>query len=181
MWTPDPSKLVKIAIHSQGEDVETPFAEDLGPADGPPGSRRVRIGNVLFLHAKPTYEDVVIASPDEDGRLTWDTQGMQYDAVCERLDEDSGRWTMIVEYEVEAGSDVVTAFKALDLAGMDADIAVEGLSSPKPGKPGRAYLAMPGALRVDAARAFLRGLDVPMTFEVVHPVDDKEPAATDSV
>jgi len=54
MWLPEKSKLLKIRIQSNGADVETPWAEDLGEVEGRKGARRVKIANVPFLHAKPT-------------------------------------------------------------------------------------------------------------------------------
>ena len=76
MWLPDKSKLVKIRLHNQGEDVETAWAEDLGLASRGKVTRRVRLGNVPFLHAKPTYGDVIEVQPDEkDGMLDWDRAG----------------------------------------------------------------------------------------------------------
>ena len=67
MWLPDSSKLVKVRLHNQGEDVETLWAEGLGPAGEGLPARRVRLGNVPFLHAKPTYEDVIdVQHPVDD-------------------------------------------------------------------------------------------------------------------
>jgi hypothetical protein len=73
MWVPDASKVVKVCLHSQGAYVETPWAEDLGVAPGPPGARLVRLGNVPFLRPKPTYGDVLVVEPDANygNRLTW--------------------------------------------------------------------------------------------------------------
>ena len=82
MWIPSKDKLRKVRLQSQGEDVETPWAEDLGPVGGHPGARRVRIGNVPFLHAKPTYGDVLVVVPDpDDGMLTWDSNGVPFDEL----------------------------------------------------------------------------------------------------
>lgn len=128
MWIPSKDKLRKVRLQSQGEDVETPWAEDLGPVGGHPGARRVRIGNVPFLHAKPTYGDVLVVVPDpDDGMLTWDSNGVPFDELSTRIEEDDGRWAMILDYELTADAkDATTAFQALDLAGKRADIAVEG-------------------------------------------------------
>lgn len=63
------------------------------------GARRVRIGNVPFLHAKP-YEDVIVVEPDpDDGMLTWDSHGVSV-RLGTRIEEDGGRWAMIVDYEL---------------------------------------------------------------------------------
>jgi hypothetical protein len=63
MWLPDESKAVLVRFHARGKDVETAWAEDLGSVPGRPGARRVRLGNVLALHPKPTYGDVSEALP----------------------------------------------------------------------------------------------------------------------
>ena len=52
------TKAIKVCLTNRGEDQETPWAHDLGPAPGPKGSRKVRLVNVPFLHAKPTWGDV---------------------------------------------------------------------------------------------------------------------------
>src|SRR5437899_6144511 len=106
MWTPDRSKLVKICLHDDGEDVETPWAEDLGPIDIADGARRVRIANIPYLHEKPTYEDVIVVVPDEDHpdrRLTWNRKGTAYEDIGKRISEDSGRWLMIIDYALASG------------------------------------------------------------------------------
>jgi hypothetical protein len=46
-------KPIKVRLTNQGKDTETPWAQDLGPAPGPSGSRKVRLINVPFMHAKP--------------------------------------------------------------------------------------------------------------------------------
>jgi len=73
---------IKVCLVNEGDDVETPWAIDLGPADsGPDGSRRVRLINVPFMHAKPTWGDVVIVTPVEGGRLTWNGGGVPYSEI----------------------------------------------------------------------------------------------------
>ncbi len=177
MWIPDRAKLVKIRLHSRGLDPETPWAEDCGPAPTPPGARYVRLGNVPFLHAKPTYGDVIAVSPDEDGALSWDDEGLPYDAICERLVEDGGRWVMILDYELlEPGGDAQRAFAALDAAGADADIAVEGCFGPRPGNPGRAYLAVPAELGVGDVLVLLKRRALPLSLTLVHPTEGEDAA-----
>jgi hypothetical protein len=128
MWLPQESKLVKIRLHSSGADIETPWAEDLGEVEGRKGARRVKIANVPFLHAKPTYEDTVIAERSlPGGVLTWDSQGLPYERINERIEKDGGRYTIILDYVLHAGAqDAKQAFGALDVAGEEANIAVEG-------------------------------------------------------
>src|SRR5262245_30034503 len=128
MWVPDTSRLLKVRLHNQGEDVETAWAEDLGPVEGGQPRRRVRLGNVPFLHAKPTYGDVIVVAPDEgDGMLEWDRGGAAFEDIGARLERDEGRWATIIDYGPRPPeTDLDAAFKALDLSGEKVDIAVEG-------------------------------------------------------
>ncbi len=172
MWNPDPDKLVKIRLHAGGEDVETPWAEDLGPAETP-GARRVRLANIPFLHAKPTFGDVIVVERDDDGRLSWNGGGDDYGDIVEALEEDGGRWTMILDYVLAPGApDVRTAFRALDAAARAADMAIEGCFEPREKKPGRVYLAPTRDLDAEAALARLRDADLPIVLTLVHPLDD---------
>ena len=178
MWTPDEAKLLKVLLHSRGEDVETPWAEDCGPAPGEAGARYVRLGNVPFLHAKPTYGDVLVAVPDpsSDGYLAWDSGGLPFERIPERIAEDGGRWAMIIDYvPLDPASDVQHAFDALDIAAEAENIAVEGCYSPNERRPGRAYLAVPAELGVDDVLRMLSAWKLPMTFTLIHPTED-EPA-----
>src|SRR3954466_3111963 len=96
-------KMIKVCLTNRGEDSETPWAEDLGPAPGPDGSRKVKLVNVPFLHAKPTWGDVIVVSPVEDGLLTWDRNNVWWKQVPERIEHDGGRWAMIVDYAPRPG------------------------------------------------------------------------------
>ncbi len=174
MWHPDRAKLVKVRLHSRDLDRETPWAEDCGPAPAPAGARYVRLANVPFLHAKPTYGDVIVASPDEEGMLSWDDEGLPYEQVVDRIIEDGGRWAMVLDYELlDSASNTQAAFSALDVAGEEADIAVEGCFAPGPGRPGRAYLAVPASLDVDDVLTFLERQDLPMSMTLVHPLEEE--------
>lgn len=175
MWRPDRTRLVKVLLHAQGEDVETSWGEDCGPAPAPPGARFVRLGNVPFLHAKPTYGDVLAACPDEDGLLCWDRAGVPWERIGERLVEDDGRWAMILDYELlDPAGDPHAAFDALDAAGERRDIAVEGCFGARPGRPGRAYLAIPSDQTVDEVLAYLHEQKLPLAFSLVHPVEEED-------
>ena len=158
MWTPDKSKLVKVRLHNQGEDVETAWAEDSVSVDQSSPTRRVRLGNVPFLHAKPTYGDVIEVRPDEaDGMLDWDRERLAFEHVGRRIHADGGRWAMIIDYEaVPPERDANGAFKALDIAAENADIAVEGAFVAKDGRGGRAYLAVPRSKSVSDVLASAR-------------------------
>src|SRR6267142_2013750 len=92
-------KTIKICLMNRGEDSETPWAHDLGPADrGAKGSRLVRLVNVPFLHAKPTWGDAIVVAPIEDGLPTWDRDGVPWNQLATRISQDGGRWAMIVDY-----------------------------------------------------------------------------------
>jgi hypothetical protein len=175
MWHPDPKKLVKVRLHNRGEDAETAWAEDLGPVEASATSRLVRLGNVLFLHAKPTYGDVIEARLDPDGMLDWDSEGVAFEQIGTRIYEDDGRWALIIDYRpTPPAEDLGATFKALDTAGEKADIAVEGCSVQKDGRSGRAYLAAPGSMDVADVLAWLRSPKVGLRFDLIHPVDDDE-------
>ena len=172
MWVPDKTKLVKVCLHSRGEDVETPWAEDLGEAPGRPAARLVRLGNVPFLHAKPTYGDVLVVEFDPTyNKLTWDANGVPFERIDERIAEDGGRYAAIIDYDLlPPTANAQAAFKLLDVAGEKMNIAVEGMCAPKRGNPGRAYLAVPSDLPPMVVMADFDEHDLPMKLTLVHPV-----------
>src|SRR3954465_9971143 len=96
-------KLIKVCLTNKGEDTETPWAHDLGPAQ-PAGSRKVKLVNVPFMHAKPTWGDTIVVSPVADGFPTWDRGGAPWKQITSRIVEDGGRWAMIVDYQPRAVS-----------------------------------------------------------------------------
>jgi hypothetical protein len=171
VWLPNESKLIKVRLQTNGKDVETPWAEDCGPGPGAVG-RLAKLGNVPFLHAKPRYEDVICVTLDEqDGFLTWDSLDLPYRRLGERIAKDGGRFAMIVDYSLlDPRGDAQAAFSVLDRAGERANVAVEGCYGPELGKPGRAYLAVPSELKVQAVLTLLAREHLPMTLTVVHPV-----------
>jgi hypothetical protein len=174
MWLPDKARLVKVRLHNRGEDVETPWAEDLGPLEGPHAGRLVRIGNVPFLRAKPTYGDVIAVIPDPvDGVLVWDAAGVAFDEIGTRIERDGGRWVTIIDYwprSPYAGLD--TVFKALDVAGEEIDVAVEGAFVRQGAQTARAYLAVPAVMTLQDVLDWLRTGVNGLEFTLVHPVDD---------
>ena len=131
-------KTIKVCLTNGGEDRETPWAHDLGPAPGLKGSRKVRLVNVPFLHAKPTWGDVIVVTPRR-GALTWDR-------AAAPILVDGGRWAMILEYaprDVEDGEDEEDpCFDALTQACAELEVVCEGSFSPKGRPRGRAYLAV---------------------------------------
>jgi hypothetical protein len=167
------SEPIKIVLTNQGEDVETPWAVDLGP--GPtPGSRRVRLDNVPFLHAKPTYGDVIVVVPDEDGRLTWDAQGVPFDRIGERIAEDGGRYAMIVDWLPGDEGASKAIWKRLVKA-VEAHGAVpEGCFGPRDGEPGRMYVAVAEGTEPDEVMAWLASAGADCALTLVHPSDDED-------
>ncbi len=147
-------KTMKVCLTNAGEDRETPWAFDLGPAPGPSGSRKVRLVNVTFLHAKPTWGDVIVVTP-RDGVPTWDRASAQ-------ILEDGGRWPMVVEYAPAREA----CFDAVAAACADLEIVCE---SPK---RGRAYLAVNNGI---TDRAVMRHLarEVAAKLTQVFPRDQR--------
>jgi hypothetical protein len=153
--------MIKVQLQDQGNHVETPWAEDLGPV-GDDGARRVRLANIPFLHAKPTYEDMILVTPNPDGFLTWDAEGVAWEQIPNRIEEDAGRWVMIVDYAPTANADAE-----------EIDVCVEGCSGPRDGKPGRAYLAVPAGMTAEAVMAHLAEQQRSVDLTLVHPRDDE--------
>jgi hypothetical protein len=179
VWFPDSSKLIKVMLHDDGADVETPWAEDLGPIDDRSDARRVRLANVLFLHAKPTYEDVIVVEreddDDDDSHLAWNCRGVPFEQIHTRIAEDAGRWAMIVDYRPhDAGADVKALFTALEAKARAMDACLEGAFGPKGDRAGRAYLAVPRGLTPSEVMTRLRDADLALDLELVHPKDDDD-------
>lgn len=82
MWRPNETKLIKVLLHDNGEDVETPWAEDLGGHPANPRTRLARLANVPFLHAKPTYEDVIVVENDNAYGWSWNCNATPDDPAC---------------------------------------------------------------------------------------------------
>lgn len=176
MWTPEKAKLVKVLLHAQGEDPETPWAEDLGPDPSRPSARLVRLANVPFLHAKPTYGDVIsVEYDDEYGRHAWDSQGVPWSQIHTRIHEDGGRWAMIIDYHPAgaAGVNLQEAYSRLYVAAEAADIAVEGAYVREEERRGRAYLAVPGHLDVEQVLQILADAQHPLDLTLVHPAEEE--------
>ncbi|MEJ7597105.1 MAG: hypothetical protein WKG01_04275 [Kofleriaceae bacterium] len=173
-------KLIQICLVNDGDDAETVWAQDLGPAKGtdraPKGSRKARIVNVPFLHAKPTWGDVVMVSPDSDGTPTWDAGGTAWSDLASRLLEDSGRFAMIVDYAPRKGAaDGAAAFRAIAKACeiskqlADNDIVCESEYGPTPEDAGRVYLAVKDALEPADVMTRLHAAKPPCALTQIHP------------
>jgi hypothetical protein len=165
-------KLLKVCLTNQGRDTETPWAHDLGPAPGPSGSRRVRLINVPFMHAKPTWGDTIIVSPT-DGFPTWDRNAVPWGQIATRLAEDGGRWAMIVDYAPHP--DAKDAFGELAHACAEHDVVCEGAWGPRSGDPGRAYLAVKAELTDHALMTALRAAELPCELIQIHPEPQVRP------
>jgi hypothetical protein len=163
-------QVIKVCLVNRGEDAETPWAQDLGPAKGPKGSRKVRLVNVPFMHEKPTWGDVIVVSPVEDGPLTWDSNNVPASKIGTRILEDGGRHAMIVHYIPRTGDATGNAaFKALDAACKQLDIVCEGALGPGANRPGIAYLAIPSALTASAVMTRLRDAAIPAGLIQIYP------------
>jgi hypothetical protein len=160
-------KPIKVCLMNGGDQIETPWAEDLGPAPGLKGSRRVRLLNVPFLHAKPTWGDVIVVAPNGSSLLTWDRDGVQYARIASRIAEDGGRWAMILDYQPHADTPGKDAFRALARACGEHEIVCES------GKPNRAFLAVQRALTDATVMTRLRAAELPCELVQVHPAPVK--------
>lgn len=168
MWVPDRSKLVKVRLHNGGEDVETVWAERM--REHSESALDVRLGNVPFLHAKPTYEDVIRVRPDpDDGFPTWDRAGLAFEAIPGSLVEDSGRWAMIIDWTPRSpAADPQKEFEQLDRAAELLDVAAEGLGEVD--GAWRTYLAVPRRL---GAEDVFRSLQITLSsldLRLEHPL-----------
>ena len=173
---------IKVCLENEGDDVETAWAIDLGPAEGAPtGSRRVRLINVPFMHAKPTWGDVIVVAPVDGQRLTWNGEGATYSEIGKRIEEDGGRYVVIIGYTPHTGTSANEAFRALadvfekgvsELS--EADAVCEHAIAPRGETgPGRAYFAVKYDLLPDALMERLRAATPPCDVTLVHPVADE--------
>jgi hypothetical protein len=163
-------KLIKVRLTNEGADSETPWAHDLGRVEG---GRKVKLVNVPFMHAKPTWGDTIVVKEIKGDFPTWDRGGTPWGKISSRILVDGGRWAMIVHYEPHP--DGKDAFKALDKACLDHDIICEGAVGPRNGRPGTAYLAVPVALSDTHVMKALRDEELPCELTQVHPKPSAKP------
>jgi hypothetical protein len=159
-------RTIKVCLTNAGKERETPWAEDLGPA---PGGRRVRLVNVPFLHAKPTWGDVIVVRSDRHGTPTWDRGGLAWREVGARIAEDGGRWAMIVDYIPHDDTSGAEALREIARACAEHEVVCEGAWPPRRDKPGRAYLAVPYASGADRVMSALRAAALPCELAQIHP------------
>lgn len=172
-------KLIKVCLTNQGEDTETPWAHDLGPAPGAAaGARKVKLVNVPFMHAKPTWGDTIVVTPVANTFPTWDRGGVKWNEISSKIVEDGGRWAMILDYRPHddvAANDAISALARV----CDVErIVCEGAWAPREAEPGRAYLAVPKDTTVNAVMDRLTSAGLPMHLILVHPELKKPRAGT---
>lgn len=164
-------KLIKVRLHDRNEDSESVWAQDLGPVKGRRGARRVRIANICFFHAKPTLHDVIVVEPDPedpDYMLQWDRRGVAWRKIDTRIDEDGGRYAMIVDYTHDRED-----WRGLVDAVRRPELDIEGAWGVRDGKPGRAYLAVEDGTKPAQVMAWLADNGVGYTFTQIHPAPRK--------
>ncbi len=129
---------VKVMLHNDGEDVETVWAE---PCGSHAGAGLFRLVNVPFLHAKPTYGDIIAAVPDaaQEHPRVWNRSGAPFEQLGERIHQDGGRYAAIVDYVPELEPRFEELSRWLE---HERDVIPEGCYGPGDDKPGRLYLAV---------------------------------------
>lgn len=157
-------KLIKVCLTNEGEDTEKVWAHDLGAVDG---GRKVKLANVPFKHAKPTWGDTIVVKPHKSGLLIWDRKGVAWEKLHTRVLADGGYWAMIVDYEPHP--DGKDAFKSLANACAEHEFACEGAWSPRDGIRGRTYLAVPQTMSDAQVMKALRDEELPCELVQVHP------------
>jgi hypothetical protein len=127
----------------------------------------VRLANVPFMHAKPTWGDTIVVAATEDGFPTWDRDGVPWSKINSRIEVDGGHWAMIVDYAPHPNA--ADAWSTLVRECANHEIVCEGAWGPEAGKPGRAYLAVAEAMSdVDVMNALL-GAGLPCDLMQIHP------------
>lgn len=162
-------ELIKVCLTNQGADTETPWAHDLGPAPGPSGSRKVKLVNVPFMHAKPTWGDTIVVSPVREGFPTWDRGGVPWRQISTRIVDDGGRWAMILDYTPAESVAATDAYTALARACDAERLVCEGAWAPRETDPGRVYLAVPKDLGAEVVMERLVAADLPLRLFQIHP------------
>ncbi len=169
------AKNIKVCLTNKGEDTESPWAIDLG-AVGSDGSRKVKLVNVPFMHAKPTWGDTIIVKPDRNGGPpVWDREGVPWKQIATKIVEDGGRWAMIVDYLPTTSAD--EAFAAIRQICDEARIVCEGAWGPRDHDPGRVYLAVQKELNAEQVMGLLIGASLPTELIQIHPEPKKRTRA----
>ena len=87
-------ELVKLFLHQDHDDVESVWAVKLGKTRG---GTLLRLDNIPFMHARPTYGDVVVAKADRELEVpyAWNGAHIRFSDVPKHLHEDGGRYAAI--------------------------------------------------------------------------------------
>lgn len=163
----------KVFLHDRHGDVESCWCEPAGFAGG---RRLLRLVNVPFAHAKPTYDDViaVLRDPKFEGHWAWDRGGVPFSKVSTLIHEDGGRTAAIVDYRMSPGGNFGALVRWLRTAH---DVVAEGCFGPRGRAPGRVYLAVPAGLDLDALLAETRAEFAAFSLVRVHPPRRKKKSA----
>jgi hypothetical protein len=137
------------------------------------GRPLARLVNVPFLHARPTWGDVVACARDAPGfesQLAWDREGLPFARLGERIHADGGRWAMIVDYRCEGP----IRMRELSLwLREEHDVVAEPCFGPREDRAGRLYLAVPAAREPGEVLGLLDCSGLGFSFELIHPRDDE--------
>jgi hypothetical protein len=156
----------KVFLHNDGEDVESCWAEPAGSGKG--GRSFVRLANIPFLHAKPTYGDIIEVrrDPGYGNAFVWDRGNLPWNRIGERIHSDGGRYAAIVDYTMRVGAD----FKALtQWLKLDQNVVGEGCFAPEGDRPGRLYLAVPDESEIDDILVRMAEEFGAFAFTRIHP------------
>jgi hypothetical protein len=151
--------VVKVVLHDRGDRVESARCQPVGFEEG---RALFRVDSVPFLHAKPTYDDVIVARGDDTYAGNWTWNG-----AAGRIHKDGGRYALLVEYHASAEAD----FQRLtQLLRRDHDIVVEIGYPPQGKKPGRLYLAAPRRMGTSEVLRALGSAGEGFRIDVVRPL-----------
>ncbi len=155
----------KVFLHDDGEDLESCWAEPLGTSKQ--GRTLVRLANIPFLHARPTYGDIieVARDPSYAGNFAWDRGGLPLANVGERIHRNGGRYVAIIDYLQSDGAD----FNVLTQWLKEQDVVGEGYFGQEGARPGRLYLAVPDSSEIEDILAAMEDEFGNFTFTRVHP------------
>src|SRR3954469_25925172 len=117
--------FVQIKLHDNGEGIEAVWARAVDAG-------LYEIASVPFLHMTPTTGDIVAASKDPGGGLT-------FDKVVKR----GGRWVAVYNWFPEEGATTGDVIARLDATAKGNDLVVESCLEPKAGVAGCVYIAAP--------------------------------------
>ena len=144
--------FVQITLHENGEGIEAVWARAVDAG-------LYEIASVPFLHMTPTAGDVVAASADASGGLT-------FDKVVKR----GGRWVAVYNWFPEPGATTADVISRLDATAKKNDLVVESCLEPKPGIAGCVYVAAPHALTPEQLDSLVRNSGAPAALDRVLPV-----------